>query len=355
MKIMLHGATNMSNYGDFLFAEFFYHSLNKKGYDVEFYAHPRYGISDYFARYLGVTPDRLNYWDRVKQCDCLVFISGGYFVEPRKSGLIAEVKHYNRYMKPAGFFLKQNKPIYVLGVGAGPFTNKLFSMKARKVLNHAKVVTVRDEESKIYCDEFGVQNNVIITSDTALLIGEYLRQIKADVPRFDVDEGCKMILLHLDSNSKVKEMIQQIIVPAIARFLNSNSDYSLYIAADGVKGQNLYSEYEKMLLDYHPRILVYDDPWELTRQIERADLIVTTKLHMGIVGSALGRSVVSFPFVPQKTKRFYKQIGEADRCVSLVEIDQDLVFKMLEQYKDKRIRVPDELIERAKLNLTCLP
>ena len=355
MKIMLHGATNMSNYGDYLFAEFFYHTLKEKGHDVEFYAHPRYGISDFFARYLGFTPDRQNYWERVQQCDCLVFISGGYFVEPRKPGLIAEVKHYNRYMKPAAFFLRHKKPIYVLGVGAGPFENKLFSMKARKVLNHAAVVTVREKKQKRYCEEFGIQNDVIVTSDTALLIGDYLQQIKSDTPKFEIDEGRKMLLLHLDSNSEVKEKIQQIIAPAIARFLNTNSEYSLYIAADGVKEKALYTEYEEMLSAYNPQKLVYDDPWVLTRQIERADLIVTTKLHMGIVGSALGSSVISFPFVPQKTKRFYKQIGETDRCISLKDINQDMVLEMLEKYKDKKIQLPEELITRARTNLELLP
>ena len=355
MKIMLHGATNMSNYGDFLFAEFFYHKLKKDGHDVEFYAHPRYGISDYFARYLKVTPDRQNYWERVKQSDCLVFISGGYFVEPRKPGLIAEVKHYERYMKPATYFLRHNKPIYVLGVGAGPFSNKLFSLQARKVLNHATVVTVRDEESKRYCNAFGVQNDVIITSDTALLIGEFLKTIKSNTPRFELDEGRKMLLLHLDSNSEVKAKIQEVIVPAIRCFLDYNKDYSLYIAADGVKENALYAEYQKMLSDYQPKILVYDDPWVLTRQIERADLIVTTKLHMGIVGSALGSSVVSFPFVPQKTKRFYKQIGEPDRCSPLTDINQDMVLEMLEKYKDSRIQLPEELIAKARMNLELLP
>ena len=355
MKIMLHGATNMSNYGDYIFAELFMDALKTKGHEVLFYSHPKYGISDYFAKYLRVAPDRRNYKKDLKLIDCFIFISGGYFVEPRKPGVLSEYKHYCRYLKPAMSLLRCGKPIYILGVGAGPFKNKRFSRSARKIINYASVVTVRDEESKQYCDQFGIYNDIIVTSDTALLIGEYLNNKKQEIPKFNIDEGRKMLLFHIDSNQEVKEKISSTIAPAIIRFLNDNPEYKLFLAADGVKDDVLYEEYRSTFAEAHPTVLIYDNPWELTRQIERADLIVTTKLHMGIVGSALGRSVVSFPFVPQKTKRFYKQIGEPDRCVSLTDITTDKVYGMLEAFKKRRIQVPNEFIKKARLNLEYLP
>lgn len=355
MKIMLHGATNMSNYGDYLFAEIFYETLKSQGNQVLFYSHPVYGISDYFRKYLGDIPKKSNYKDELRNSDCLVFISGGYFVEPRKPGIVSELKHFSRYMMPALNFMNSKKPIYVLGVGAGPFKKQLFSIYARKVLNYATVVTVRDGESKQYCTEFGVHNQITVTSDTALLIAEYLEKQKTGVPKFAIDEGRKMLLFHIDSNDEVKKIMASSIIPAVIRFLRSNQEYQLFLASDGIKNDSLYEEYRKMFAEVNPVVLRYDDPWILTRQIERADLIVTTKLHMGIVGSALGSSVVSFPFVPQKTKRFYRQIREPDRCTSLTDINSDMVYNKLEAFKDKRIKIPEELVEKARLNLTYLP
>lgn len=354
MKVMLHGAINMSNYGDYIFAELFFDYLKREGHEVVFYAHPRYGISDYFAKYLGINIDKTNYWRAVQECDAFVFISGGYFTEPRKPGLISEIKHCERYMRPALHFMKQKKPILVLGVGAGPFKNKPYSRKARKVLNYASVVTVRDDESKKYCEEYSITRDIRVTSDTALVIREYLKQNKENLPKFEIEEGHKMLLLHIDGIYEVKERIKNSIVPAIRKFMNINKDYSLYIAADGIKKEQLYKEYEDMLHDLQPHILIYDDPWVLTKQIERADLIITTKLHMGIVGASLGCSVISFPFVPQKTKRFYKQIKEEGRCLSLTDVNEAAVYEMLDKYKNTPITVPNELLKIAKQNLELL-
>ena len=355
MRVLLHGAINMSNYGDYLFAELFYNHLLDKGITPEFYSHPKYGISDYFSKYLKYLPDRQNYKEIMRSCDCLVYISGGYFTEPRSGGLFAEYKRIERYFSPAKYFIRANKPIYILGVGAGPFENRPYSRMAKSIIEYASTVTMRDEESTQYCREFSISKDIITTSDTALVIGDYLRINKGAVQRFVVDSGKKMFVLHIDSNSEVKTRISSIVRPAVIRFIKSNPDYQLYLVADGRKRASLYGEYSNMFNEVNPVVLIYDDPWELTRQIERADLIVTTKLHVGIVGSALGSSVVSFPFVPQKTKRFYKQIGESDRCVSLTDINQDMVFEMLEKYKDIRIQLPEELIAKARMNLELLP
>lgn len=355
MKVMLHGAVNLSNYGDYLFAELFYTTLRNKGVQAEFYNHPKYGISSFFAEHLGYTPKECGLKEMVKECDAFVFFSGGYFTEPSVKGLLAETHHIHRYLYPASFFMKVGKPIYALGVGAGPFKDAAFSKKARTILNYAAKVTVRNEESLRYCEEFGIRNDIQVTADTALVIREFLEKEKQNVLKFEMEEGTKMLLFHIDSNAQVTEKMREIIVPAVTRFLKEHSDYRLYLAADGVKKDRHYQDYEAMFGGFDPIVLKYDDPWKLTRQIERADLIVTTKLHVGIVGSALGRSVVSFPFVSNKTTRFYRQIGEADRCVPLSEITSEQAYQMLETYQDKTIVIPQELIDKAKLNLELLP
>ena len=45
MKLLLHGAINLSNFGDYLFAKIFYDYIKDRGQDVDFYTHPQYGIS----------------------------------------------------------------------------------------------------------------------------------------------------------------------------------------------------------------------------------------------------------------------------------------------------------------------
>ena len=353
-KVMLHGATNMSNYGDYLFAEFFYRKLIDNGIEPIFYTDRKYGIGEYFSKYLNYKPTG-SLSDAYKECDALVFISGGYFVGPSSHAYFDEFKLIARYFKPAFRFMKMNKPIYVLGVGAGPFDSRPYSKKAKKVLNYAAPITVRNIESKRFCEEYGVASSIEVTADTALVVRQYLDKYKTDVPKFEIEAGKKMLLFHIDSNATVKDKFRRIIAPAVKRFLETNTEYRLYLAADGVKDEKLYSDYRQIFADMNPTVLIYDDPWVLTRQIERADLIITTKLHMGIVGSTLGSSVVSFPFIPNKTRRFYNQINESERCVPINEIAEEKVLSMLERYKDKSICVPSDLVKLASRNLELLP
>lgn len=354
MKVILHGATNLSNYGDYLFAELYYHALRQNNVHVEFYCHPKYGISDYFSRYLNYKPSRNKYMLNVKECDAFVYIPGGYFIEPKRRTLLENVKRINRYLTPGLMCIKCKKPVYVIGVGAGPFENSLFSKKAKKILNYATTVSVRNEESKIQCNNYGISRDIIVTADSVLCLPKYLNDVKKDVPKFSIPEE-KMLLLHIGTSEDVYRKIREKIAPAIKQFLKANQGYKLYLTADYVVGKDHYEKYEKIFEDCSPTTLIYDDPWVLTRQIECADLIVTTKLHVGIVGCVLGRSVVSFANVPNKTKRFYNQIGECNRCASLDEIDSNEAYNMLEQFKDRLVCIPKELIEKAEMNFALLP
>lgn len=353
MKVLLHGATNGSNFGDYLFAELFYQALEAKGIDTFFYDAPRYGISSYFR-------DKLQYTKKwsfksLKTTDALVYISGGYFCEIMgPHSLVAELKDIRRYLLPALWFMKKNKPIYVLGVGAGPFTNEWFSKLAIKVLNYAKVVTVRNNESAEYCKSAGITNHIEVTADTALLVKDYIDQHKKEVEDGIIEEK-KILLLHIDSNREVTQLILEKIKPAVKTFLDNHSDYCLYLAADGIKRRELYDEYKEFFADFSPKVLEYDDPWVLCKQIARADTILTTKLHVGIVACAMGTSVLSFPNVPNKTVRFYKQIGEGKRCLPLRDTCIDEVIANINRFAGIPIAIPKDLREKAQKNLDLLP
>ena len=95
MKVMLHGAINQSNYGDYLFAELFSSALKKSGIEVEYYSHPQYGIGDFFAKNLGYSSDHKHYKDIMKTCDALVYISGGYFLSHKK--MTVEFQHTRHF------------------------------------------------------------------------------------------------------------------------------------------------------------------------------------------------------------------------------------------------------------------
>ncbi len=350
MKALIHGAINRSNYGDFLFAAIFSSALKERGIDVEYYCHPKYGISDFFARHLGYTPDRKHYKKTMESCDVLVYISGGYMLSHKK--LLVEYFHTKRFLPPAEYFMKSGKPIYIMGIGAGPFYKGPFARIAKELLQYASAVTFRNEESREYSASLGITREIPVTADTALVIRDYLDSNVAGIPEFEIEPGKKMLLFHTDCTAELKNKWKQIAVPAAQKFLDSHNEYRLYLASDGLAPT--YEEYAPLFSQYSPQVLRYDDPWLLTMRIRRADMILTTKLHVGILGTTFGCSVVSFPW-HQKTARYYKQIGEQDRCIMLTDADEKTVLDQMERFEGKSVTVPEELINNARKNIELLP
>src|SRR5690606_18712814 len=57
------------------------------------------------------------------------------------------------------------------------------------------------------------------------------------------------------------------------------------------------------------------DPRTLIATLKCADLVITNKLHVGIVSVSLNGRVISIP-THHKTVRFYDQLGLGDCCIA---------------------------------------
>lgn len=85
----------------------------------------------------------------------------------------------------------------------------------------------------------------------------------------------------------------------------------------------------------------------MTALLNIVDCVLTCKLHVGVVASTLGASVIVAACHPEKTKRFYQQIGESQRCCSLDSTTGLEISEMLELYCDQKIHINHALIEEA--------
>lgn len=96
----------------------------------------------------------------IKSCD--LFISGG-------GSLLQDVTstrsllYYLALMKAA---LVLRKPIMIYANGIGPINRKINRILTRIILNKVDCITLRDEDSKLFLHELGVNNkNIIVTAD----------------------------------------------------------------------------------------------------------------------------------------------------------------------------------------------
>lgn len=355
MKYMIHGMVDRVNFGDYLFANIFYkHLTEEAGQEIYFYEDKKHGISDFLRKDLSYKGDPAG----KEKADGLIYIPGGYFGDTSGS-LKDSFVRYKRYFVIGDYFRKKGKPIYICGVGGGPLVNKHLRKRAVRIMNSASAICVRDPETKEYFEKNGVTVPIKVTTDAALLIRNMtLPELDKDI-RSKIDStagGRKLLFFHIARNDKLNVNIREKIVPALNRFLEAHKDeYCTIVGTDqpcegDITEMEVYKQIKGVKMPY-----CFYDTMQMAALLSSVDCVVTARLHVGIVSSVYGKCVVSIAGHINKTKRFYKQIGEPDRCALLKDVSEDEIVERMEKYLVKKASVPDELIKKASENFESIP
>lgn len=355
MKVLLVGATFNSNFGDLLFSHLFYDKCKEAGFEkVSFWQWPKHVLCDFCRNELDYH-EHISLWQAIKY-DALILQSGGMMGEPRYSRQTTKLR-FLRFVLPCLIFTLLRKPVYVLGCGGSPIYARWLRKLMVYVLNHAKYISVRNQETKEYYLEQGVKNCIHVTSDTAQVI------TPERLPKFVISQELeehisnkKTLLLQFSYCKTDDEMVARKIVPAINDFLNEHPEYCVVMATDKeTKTTILENSLSKnALMPSEVKVYNYHDSWQLAALINRMDVVITTTLHVGIVGSSLGKNVLSFSLFYDKAKRYYKQIGEEGRCLPLRDIDTPEVYTQLQTYHDKPIVLSSHIRQLAVSNLNII-
>lgn len=348
-NILIHGAIHTTNFGDCLFAHIFYEQMKKYG-KVDFYNSSKYGIGEYLKKELNYEYSGVD----KKNADILVYMSGGYLGNSGNS-IKESVRRYFKYFRLGRYFQHKGKKIVFLGVGGGPIDNLFLRKEIVKQMNYASKVNVRDEETKEYYVSYGVQNEINVTTDTALIMRNFDIPELDDNVKFEIDQiskNKKIIFLHIfDKNFKNCELEEKII-PSLNRFLSENEGkYAVVVGTDYKCSSSLekLSIFEKINAPKYA--YKYGSTLQFCALLKYVDTVITTKLHVGIVSSVYEKAVVSLPTHKFKTYRYYKQIGESERCKSLSEVTSEDVYTMINTYANKKILISDKLFNKAYKNL----
>lgn len=359
MKIMLNGFVQETNFGDVLFAHLFYRKCRELGFEsVDFWQTKKYGVGESVRKELGYSTKK-----SMLSClfaDAYILISGGSLGENVSNRQTVRMR-YLRFVLPARLYELMGKPVYILGVGGGPVENKWLRKRMVRMLDGATVIQFRDEETRAYFEQYGVKNKMVVTSDTAQVITrEMLPElaVKRELDAFAA--GRKKLFLHLSENDKVNEQILAQELPGVIRFLDEHPEYVLVTGFDNVRvadpAERLRNLPAVKALQARGDVFLYNytESWQLCALLAEMDCIITQKLHVGVLGATLGRSVVSFPVHREKTQRYYRQIGEAGRSVHMSEVTPDVVFAQLEKYHDHPITLPAHIRREAEKNLAVI-
>lgn len=363
-KIIIHGSTLGSNFGDCLFAKLFYDYCEDINPGQNLFYENKFPVRNEAVALSEHYRNVMKYYKKctfrdVLNCDGIVFMAGGYFGETTGSLKEAVLRFY-KYIKLGLYAIWFRKPLAIIGIGAGPLSHRFIRIGARIVFNHADIITVRNEESRTFLEQIGVRKDIIVTADAAQVVGKM--PVEALHPEVEqaIRELCgerRIVLLHCVTPDKQLKVVEEKIIPAMNSFFEGCTDeYAVILTVDQCsldKSKELKQLASKLNTERF-YVYQYSDPKQMQALINISDFVISTKLHVGIVSCSMGKAVVAFPFNSTKICRYYSQIGESERCLPIKNAEIKDIEEVIRKFYGKKVALSNKVIGMAEENFIQL-
>lgn len=286
-------------------------------------------VSKFYDRYTQV--NRMSHRQCLREADFIILTGGGYFGEGDRKKLLWNfyfVRYYGLKMLDIAF---SKKPYIIVGVGAGPFKYFFSRWITKYVFNHANFVSVRDKESKEFLELIGVKRQVEVHADWIL----GMDSAKYVLPYFSVkgiNNQDEYLVVHIISKRTEKDKGVDLIVSEIKSFIEEHRELKIIVTCDQTK-EDVYMRTRELCELFDKRrtfYYEYKSPCELMTILSKARLVISDKLHVGIVSMNLGKNVVAVP-LHSKTPRLYSQLKRSEYCVLMSNVSLNDVKKRLDK------------------------
>jgi polysaccharide pyruvyl transferase WcaK-like protein len=324
-KIGLHGSYYGRNFGDTLILNIVNNWIKEFDPDIKVIL-PRIIDNQEAKEIIG---ERIFETSELKELDGLVFGPGGYFGEQSTASYFKQLlwswRNYQRHLSWVKPLYKRKIPYMIVGVGVGPISNLFLRRAIIRLFKNAKVIAVRDKVSYEYLKKWGVDlSKLYLFSDVALSLNA--KEFKSES---NTIANRKKIAIHFPG----KELLEVGKMVHFVQFLvKVSQDHDLYYLEDNV-GQfsnNLHKSHlvnDLADLGVNPTVFGYKSPFQVIEDISKVDVLITSKLHVGIVGYAMNKPVISIPR-HEKTFRFYEQVNRSEYCIKPSEITKEELLKI---------------------------
>jgi len=273
----------------------------------------------------------------IRSCD--IFISGGGSLLQDVTSL-RNVVYYSGLMRLARLM---RKPVVVYAQGIGPLNKQVSQRLARVAVQGARVITVRDDDSKTLLQRIGVTRKIEVVADPVWALQTSSNQVKPESLTWNVAlrswpnvENEQAIEYSKRTFAAICQAARQADVALRFLPMQPSEDAPL---AETYRGAMSERDEIVGLSDLHPR--------DVMAHCGQGDVMIAMRLHALIFAAAQGVPCVAINYDP-KVESLAKLIGapllniedlqDANRVLDAVQKARPLSSARLQDLKDRALR-----------------
>lgn len=296
-------------------------------------------------------------WKELRSADALIYLPGGYlgFIEKWYSGTWRKtLQRAINYYLPGLKALFLRKRVLFVGVGLGPFEYRLLRPALSLILRRASLVTCRDLSSYRFALECGArEERTFLTSDIAQCIANVgvAEEREMDGVPSGEGRGRTRIFLHYGGHPQWMQKVRAAL--AALEFLRTHN-VVFVIGTDGPCPRDALARFAAEFPAGTAEVAEYTCPSNLIEVIRSVDVVLTAKLHVGVVASSLSKGVLCFSCQFDKAVSYYREIGFPLHCYDLFVTSEQEMSSVIVSRLYKKVRVSPDHVLLARRNLDML-
>ncbi|MFI6038527.1 polysaccharide pyruvyl transferase family protein [Streptomyces sp. NPDC051315] len=294
--------------------------------------------------------DEVVAWENVPQRGVLDVLEGLDLLVLGGGGILYDGEA-RRYLRLVGAAQARGVPTFAYAVGAGPLREADDRHAVRTVLPAMDEVVVRDEESRLVLEEVGVDRDLTVTADPALLLPPepFTEQM---MRQEGVPAGVRLVGMSVREPGRAAEKLDEsdyhALLADVADFLVRRLDaHVVFVPMERHDVRHAHGVLSRMTAPDKGRILNNSySPGQVLGFMSHLDLVVGMRLHFLIFAALSGLPVLPLPY-SGKVFDFARRMG----APALVGVDREQAGLLLAEVD----RLWDEFPQRrADLNARIL-
>ncbi len=243
--------------------------------------------------------------------------------------------YYHHILKMA---IKNHCKVFLYANGFGPIQKESNLKKARKLLNKAEMITVRDPGSLKFSQELGIKSQIYLTTDEV-----FSCQDKTFKPTPLPKEASQKTIVGINLKCAVKEPEKvNDIAKALKELAEEFNLYYFLLPLHLTQDTAFLESIHKQIPEYSCMAKATSDPIEICSNIAACDYQIVERYHGQVMSAILGLPYVPIEYDP-KNSSLTKMIGLTDYALPKTNFSGETLITAFKKIMDEQEIIKDKM------------